>query len=159
MYANARDAKEFLVSRIVDESEREGVPLSEIERKMLYFSETGWSLPDMLEVNAEFDRDYDSGEYEQKIAGLIRNLRAGMRERNTRESEDWEVAVRVLSQEDHYLLVLIGVADGSLKSVYSVRQEPSSKETAKRILILLGVGAGIFLVGAAAVMAYVVLRR
>jgi hypothetical protein len=70
-FASAREAKEFLVEKIVDEAEREGVPLSEVERKMLYFSETGWTLPDIWEVNAAFDRDYDAAAYEDKIAGLI----------------------------------------------------------------------------------------
>jgi len=58
-FATSRDAKEFLISRIISESEREDVPLSEIERKMLYFTETAWTLPDIMEVNEVFDRDYD----------------------------------------------------------------------------------------------------
>jgi hypothetical protein len=50
-FSTAREAKEFLVSEIVAEAQRKNVPLSEIERKMLYFSETGWTLPDIMEVN------------------------------------------------------------------------------------------------------------
>jgi hypothetical protein len=65
-FANTRDAKEFLVSRIIMESQREGVPLSEVERKMLYFSETAWTLPDMAEVSDAFDREYDQAEFEQE---------------------------------------------------------------------------------------------
>jgi hypothetical protein len=38
-FASVHDAKEFLVGQIVEEAHVEGVPLSEIERKMLYFSE------------------------------------------------------------------------------------------------------------------------
>ncbi len=76
MFVTARDAKEFLVSRIVSEAQRESVSLSEIERKMMYFSETAWTLPDMDEVNRAFDRDYDQGEYEQKITKLARAARA-----------------------------------------------------------------------------------
>ena len=34
------DAKVFLACRIAEEAEREGFPLTEVERKMLYFSET-----------------------------------------------------------------------------------------------------------------------
>ena len=45
--ANTRSAKEFIVQCIVDEAQREGVPLTETERKMLYFSETHWTLPDI----------------------------------------------------------------------------------------------------------------
>ena len=61
-FRTQREAKEYLAERIVSEAVREGVPLSEIERKMLYFSETDWTLPNILEINAEFERDYDQNE-------------------------------------------------------------------------------------------------
>ena len=35
---STREAKDFVVSRIVEEAQREGTPLSELERKMLYVS-------------------------------------------------------------------------------------------------------------------------
>ena len=38
MFASGREAKKYLVERIVEEARREDVPLSEIETKMLYFS-------------------------------------------------------------------------------------------------------------------------
>jgi hypothetical protein len=41
---------------------------------MLYFSETAWTLPDIMEVNSTFDRDYDQKKYEQKIRELSRNF-------------------------------------------------------------------------------------
>jgi len=72
-FHSAREAKEFLISKIVEEAIREGTVLSEIERKMLYFSETDWTLPDISAVSDEFDRGYDQGEFESKIAGLVRH--------------------------------------------------------------------------------------
>jgi len=48
-FSQSRDAKEFLIARIVREAQIEGVPLSEIERKMLYFSETHWDTSGHLE--------------------------------------------------------------------------------------------------------------
>jgi hypothetical protein len=106
-FATARDAKEFLVSRIVTEAQREGVPLSETERKMLYFSETAWTLPDIAEVSDAFDRDYDQARYEEKIGSLIRNLRTDSRINNRSDYDAWTEAVRTFQREDHYLLVLI----------------------------------------------------
>jgi hypothetical protein len=53
-FGSAREAKEFLVSKIIEQAQREGVPVSEVERKMLYFTETAWTLPDMMEVNDAF---------------------------------------------------------------------------------------------------------
>ena len=56
-FASAREAKEFLVAKIAEEAQREGVPLSEVERKMLYFTETAWTLPDIMEVNEQSVRN------------------------------------------------------------------------------------------------------
>ena len=107
-FESAREAKEFLIERILCQARRNGVSLSEIEKKMLYFSETDWTLPDMPEINEEFDRHYDQSEYERKIAKLVRGARG--RQWQEGHERDWKEAVRVLGKEDHYLLVLIDAA-------------------------------------------------
>jgi hypothetical protein len=112
-FATARDAKEFLVSRITAEAEREDVPLSETERKMLYFSETAWTLPDIADVSDAFDRDYDQAKYEEKIGALVRNLRVNSRKNDRTDFDAWTEAVRKLGREDHYLLVLISAGSKS----------------------------------------------
>ena len=109
-FASAREAKEFLVARIAEEAQREGIPLSDVERKMLYFTETGWTLPDIVEVNEQFDREYSVAEYEKKIAGLIRNARQRDRKGDPQEFSAWSEAIRILSKEDHYLLVMLDEA-------------------------------------------------
>ena len=100
-------AKQFFISKAIAEAEFEHVKLSEVEKKMLYFTEAHPSLPDIYEVNAEFERDYDSDEYEAKIAGLLKNAR----DRDSRSYPDWEQewkdALEVLKKEDHYILVLL----------------------------------------------------
>jgi hypothetical protein len=68
---DAREAKEFLISKIVAEAQRENAPLSETERKMLYFTESGWTLPDIAQVSEQFDREYNQDDYEKKIARII----------------------------------------------------------------------------------------
>ena len=115
-FTTVRDAKEFLISRIVTEAQREGVPLSEIERKMLYFSETEVTLPDAMDVSDTFDRDYDEAEYEKKIGLLVRNFCADSRKNNRDDFRTWTEAVRILRREDHYLLVLIDAAETSSSS-------------------------------------------
>jgi hypothetical protein len=116
-FSNAREAKEFLISRIVAEAQRENVPLSEIERKMLYFSETAWTLPDIMEVNDEFDREYDQTEYENKIVRLIRNETKRLHKENPEGLASWISAARKLKKEDHYISVMIdgaGIPTGSI---------------------------------------------
>jgi hypothetical protein len=109
-FHSGREAKEFIISEIVEQAQRENLSLSEVERKMLYFTESGWTLPDITQVNEDFDREYDQDEYEHKIAKLVakadERIRAGVRE----DYDKWWAAIRFLEQEDHYILVVIRLA-------------------------------------------------
>ncbi len=110
-FGTIHEAKDYLAGRIVSEAEREGTPLSEVERKMLYFTESGWTLPDMKKVSAEFDRDYDQDVYERKIAGLVSKIQTRDNAQSKMEQETWDSAVKKLSEGDHYLLVLIDAGE------------------------------------------------
>jgi hypothetical protein len=105
-----REAKEFLISEIVAEAQRENVPLSEVERKMLYFTESGWTLPDIMEVSENFDREYDQDKYERKIAKLVTQADRRMRKGSRDDYDKWWAAIRFLQREDHYILVMIRLA-------------------------------------------------
>jgi hypothetical protein len=109
-FHSAREAKEYLISKIVTEAQIEGISLSDVERKMLYFSESGWTLPDIMEVNDAFDREYDNSEYERKIAKLIRGADKHARKATAEEYESWWSAILFLRKEDHYILVMIRIA-------------------------------------------------
>ena len=154
-FATSREAKDFLVSRIVAEAQREGVSLSEIETKMLYFSETHWAPPDLMEVNQAFERDYDNAEYERKVAALIRNFRTDARKNNRDELDAWKQAVRTIRREDHYLLALISVADGAS----AVGEDQSQDVSGFRFLKLLGIAVAIFVVLAILVTGYRLIKR
>jgi hypothetical protein len=103
----AQRAKEFLISQVVEQAQRENVPLSEVERKTLYFTETQETLPDIYEVNAQFDAEYDDAAYERKIASLLRNAFRRNRKGSVEGERQWKHAVADLRKEDHYLLVMI----------------------------------------------------
>lgn len=105
-FGSVREAKNHLIGEILTQAKRDGVPVSDIERKMLYFTETGWTLPDMMAISQEFDRDYDQNEYETKVGQIVRRAR----EQPDCDRESWNEAVRRLRDEDHYLSVLIDVA-------------------------------------------------
>jgi hypothetical protein len=102
-----QDALDYLSGRIAAEANREGVSLSEIERKMLYFSETDWTLPEMAAVSDEFNQVCDENEYEKKIAGLIRKIEANDHSGNQQERDDWNEAVRKLSNGDRYIQIML----------------------------------------------------
>ena len=104
------EAKDFLISSVLQEAVREHVNLTEVEKQMLYFTEVHPSLPDIYDVNAEFERDYDSDEYEAKIARLLGSARARDREESTANAQIWEDAIQALRKEDHYILVMVNQA-------------------------------------------------
>ena len=74
---------------------------------MLYFSETDWTLPDIAEVNEEFERDYDQDEYEKKIGRVISDALKQARKEGKERSDKWSDAIRLLRKGDHYLLVIM----------------------------------------------------
>lgn len=118
-FGSTRKAKEFLAGKIAEEAELQGASLSEVERKMLYFSEAGWTLSDMMEVSAAFDRDFDQDEYEAKIAGLIQSFLQHTQAENKEELDVWTEAVEKLREEDHYLLVMIDAVRPSVERRWS----------------------------------------
>jgi hypothetical protein len=110
-FHSGREAKEFLISTIVAEAQRENVPLSEVERKMLYFTESGWTLPDIMKVSEDFDREYDQDKYEQKIAKLVTKADRRIRKGSRDDYDRWWAAIRFLQREDHYISVMIQLAN------------------------------------------------
>lgn len=86
----AQQAKEFLIAQVLDEAQRENVSLSEIERKMLEFTES-----------------FDSAAYEKKIADLLRNARERSRRESPEAATRWKQAILDLIEEDHYLEAML----------------------------------------------------
>lgn len=109
-FHSAREAKAFLASQVAEQAQRDHVHLSEVEQKMLSFSETDWTLPDMSEVSQEFDRDCDQDQYEEKVTTLIRHAYKRALKGSRDDYENWWSAIRLLSSEDHYVLVMIRLA-------------------------------------------------
>lgn len=155
-FKSFKEALEYLVGRIAAEAKLEAIELSEIERKMLYFSETGWPLPNILEVNTEFERLYDTDEYEAKIARLIRSFLRRAEADNKEEFELWNKAEDKLREGDYYLLVMIdsGPPNGGSKSRWlpTWSDHPPTREPGDRLrlwLIALACVLGIFALMAA----------
>lgn len=114
-FKTARAAMEYLAGRLVEEAERAGTPLSEVERKMLYFTESGWTPPGMMAVNEEFERSYNQDEYEQKIGTLASKTQERDAEQDQQAQIAWDDAVLKLSEGDHHILILI---DGAPSAAY-----------------------------------------
>jgi hypothetical protein len=103
-----REAKDFLVQETAKQASIEGVPLSELEKRMMYFVENEEMGEDPLALNDEFEAAYDTDEYEAKISGLLHRAYARVREENPDGGKFWMAALKELCHGDHYLPVLWG---------------------------------------------------
>jgi len=104
---NSDAAKQLLIGRVIKEAELKQAHLSEVEKKMLYFTEVHPSLPDIYDVNEEFERDYDADKYEDKIIDLLKSARSADAAQSQQYGEMWTDAISALKQEDHYILVMV----------------------------------------------------
>ena len=66
-----REAKEFLVQQTAEQAALENVPLSDLEKRMMYFTETGECPEDPIALNDAFEAEYDTTTYEKKISLLM----------------------------------------------------------------------------------------
>ena len=109
---NAKEAKDFLVQQTAEQAALENVPLSELEKKMIYFVENDvTSCANPLELNDEFEAQYDTTEYEAKIGRLLHNAYKRLKTEEPEKARNWDVAMRALYGGDHYLLVLWNAHD------------------------------------------------
>jgi hypothetical protein len=104
------EAKDFLVRQTVEQATLENVPLSDLEKRMMYFTETGECPEDPSAPNDSFEAAYDATEYEAKISKLMHHAYQRIRKENSETARRWKEATKQLSKGDHYLLILGGVS-------------------------------------------------
>jgi hypothetical protein len=109
------EAKDFLVKQATEQAQLEGVPLSDLERRMMYFTEGPDAVEDPVSLNEEFEKKYDTTEYEAKLAKLLANAYKRLKIESPASVTEWDKAIETLQKGDHYLLVLSGT--GSLRGI------------------------------------------
>ena len=82
---NTKQAKDFLVLQAAEQAALENVPLSDLEKRMMYFTETDpASCENPLDLDADFEEQYDTGEYELKISRLFHNTHQRLKQEDPR---------------------------------------------------------------------------
>jgi hypothetical protein len=102
----AREAKDFLVAQTAEQASLEGVPLADLEKRMMYFTEGAGAIEDPSTLNEEFEAQYDRAKYEKKISHLMHHAYTRVREQGETALQTWDDAIRRLKRGDHYLLVM-----------------------------------------------------
>jgi len=101
-----REAKDFLVQQTAEQAAMEGVPPSDLEKRMMYFTESGYVPEDPIALNEEFEAQYDTYKYEAKIAKLLHHAYKRARKENAETKRRFDSAIKSLRRGDHYLLVM-----------------------------------------------------
>jgi hypothetical protein len=101
-----REAKDFLVQQTAEQARLEGVPLSDLEKRMMYFTESGYVPEDPIALNEAFEAQYDTDEYEAKIAQLLHHAYQRACKENDETRRRFDAAIKSLRRGDHYLLVM-----------------------------------------------------
>lgn len=99
-------AKDFLVEQTAVQAALDGVPLSELERRMMYFTEGPDATEDPAVLNDEFEAEYDMATYEAKMSKLLHRAYARVKKENPETVRTWNESIRILRKGDHYLLAL-----------------------------------------------------
>ncbi len=107
-----REAKDVLVQQIKEQAALEGDQLSELETRMLYFTEHGGLTEEMRRINDEFDANCDSAKYEKKIARLMWHAYKRVRKEGESSRRTWDSAIRCLKRGDHYVIVMWDMRPG-----------------------------------------------
>src|SRR5215472_2831572 len=128
------EAKDFLVQQTAEQAALENVPLSDLEKRMMYFTETGECPEDPIALNEAFEAQYDTDEYEAKVSRLMHHAYLRNNKENPEALRRWKESMKELSKGDHYILVLC--EDGSSLRSPSVGLKPSVWAT---VLISLSV--------------------
>lgn len=103
----SKQAKDFLVQQTAEQAALENVPLSDIEKEMMYFTESdAASCDNPIELNDRFEAQYDTPTYERKMWQLLHHAYDRLKAEDPSKKRNWDEAIRTLRRGDHYLLVL-----------------------------------------------------
>lgn len=106
---NTKEAKDFLADQAAQQAAIDRTPLSDLERRMMYFTESDPdSCHDPISLNEEFEEKYDTVEYEAKMSRLLRHAYARLKAENAGGKLQWDEAISTLEKGDHYVLLLWG---------------------------------------------------
>lgn len=133
---NTKQAKDFLVRQACEQAALENVTLSDVEKRMMYFTETDPpSCQNPIDLNSEFEDQCDTEEYELKMSRLLDDAQKRLKQDDPQKLRDWTEALQTLREGDHYILILL--KDDYKSAAQSVRVW---------VVLAWGIGLGIAVV-------------
>ena len=102
---NDSEAKEFFIQKILDQARKENINLSDVEKQMLSWRDTDPNFYENHELNERFENEISKGEYEKKIARLIRSGYDDDLGATNVARETYEQAYKAIKSKDYYIFI------------------------------------------------------
>ena len=109
---NDSEAKEFFIQKILDQARKENINLSDVEKQMLSWRDTDPNFYENHELNERFENEISKGEYEKKIARLIRGGYDDDLGANIVARETYKQAYQAIKSKDYYIFIMVDKALG-----------------------------------------------
>ena len=112
MIRTQTDARRFFIEKVLAEARHQGVAFSDAEQQMLRWSE---SEPDSIgdpDLAERLSAEISDEDYESKVSALLKAAFERDLESDKHVLEEYRRAHALLSQGDHYILVMIDRALG-----------------------------------------------
>jgi hypothetical protein len=136
VHMTAKAAKDFLVQQVAAQATLEQMPLSDVEKRMMYFTESDpSSCSDPVGLNDEFEAEYETSQYEAKMSRLLQHAYKRLKAENSEGKRSWDEAISTLKKGDHYLLLLWGQSHSSSSS----SDDPGNKVITYGGLFVVGI--------------------
>ncbi len=103
------EAKDFLVQQTAEQAAIENIPLSDLEKRMMYYAEGEDATEGDRKLNDEFDSKYTTAEYEPKIRSLLHHAHDRLRNEDPEAAKKWRESLALMEQGSHYLSILWGL--------------------------------------------------
>jgi hypothetical protein len=100
-----QEAKDFFVRQAVEQSLLDGAPLSDVEIKTLYFTET--ETESSVELDNELESDEFTEEYVRRMRRVLGRAHKRLKKENPETARQWTAALEALRSGDHYLLLIL----------------------------------------------------
>jgi hypothetical protein len=130
------EAKNYFANKIISEAKHQGTPLSQAQRYMLLWSESDPNFQVDPQLNSIFENENSDKEFEEMVRKLIKQ--AYQRDLGTAKplADDWRKAYKVLSEGDHYILIMIKDVVGNSVSGRNEKSESSAKAAFHTFLLI-----------------------
>jgi hypothetical protein len=142
------EAKDFLVQQAAEQAALENVPLSDLEKRMMYFTETDECPENPIALNDAFEAEYDTDKYEARVSKLMHHAYLRIKKENPETRRRWDEAIRTLRKGDHYILILCNEGLDLVPGVPTERPPHDSLKLLSAGILLAAALVGLTFLGA-----------